>query len=91
METWANVVLGFSDGSRAVVTVSFAMLGGVRNTFEVYAANTVIRADITSNNALTAFTPDPTAFLGNDLREKVETSLGWNFVEVDGGWARGYS
>lgn len=90
VETWANVVLGFSDGSRAVVTASFAMLGGVRNTFEVYATNTVIRADITSNNALTAFTPDPTAFLGNDLREKVETSLGWNSVEVDGGWARGY-
>nr|WP_066285284.1 hypothetical protein [Arthrobacter sp. B6] len=26
VETWANVVLGFSDGSRAVVTASFAML-----------------------------------------------------------------
>lgn len=90
VETWANVVLGFSDGSRAVVTASFAMLGGVRNTFEVYATNTVIRADMTSNNSLTAFTPDPTAFLGEDLREKLETNLGWSSVEVDGGWARGY-
>jgi predicted dehydrogenase len=90
VETWANLVLGFSDGSRAVVTASFAMLGGVRNTFGVYATNTVIRADMTSNNSLTAFTPDPAAFLGEDLREKLETNLGWNSVEVDGGWARGY-
>ena len=90
VETWANLVLGFSDGSRAVVTASFAMLGGVRNTFEVYATNSVIRADMTSNTSLTAFTPDPAAFVGEDLREKLETNLGWNAVEVDGGWARGY-
>jgi predicted dehydrogenase len=58
VETWANTVLSFSDGSRAVITASFAMLGGVRNRFEVYTTNAVYHAAMTPNDALMVFTPD---------------------------------
>jgi predicted dehydrogenase len=90
VETWANVVIGFADGSKAIVTASFAMLGGVRNGFEVYTTNAVMRSAITPNGALAAYSPDGVAFGAESLHEKSETRAGWNSVEADGDWSRGY-
>ena len=50
-------------------------IGGVRNTIEVYATNTVIRADMTSNTSLTAFTPDPAAFVSASSIRRVPLGL----------------
>jgi len=90
VETWANVVLGFSDGTRAVVTASFAMLGGVRNTLEVYTTNGAYRNNMTPNDALVAYTPDPAAFGDEYLHEKIETRTGWITAAPDEDWVRGY-
>lgn len=49
-------------------------IGGVRNTFEVYATNTV-RADMTSDTSLTAFTPDPAAFVSASSNRRVPLGL----------------
>lgn len=90
VERWANVVLRFTDGTRAAVNASFAMLGGTRNRLEVYTPRAAYRAEITPNNALMAFTPDSTAFGGEFLHEKVETRTGWIHVAPDENWERGY-
>ena len=90
VETWANLVMAFSDGSRAVITASFAMLGGVRNTFEVYSTNAVFHANMTPNSALQVFTPDQTAFGDEYLHEKLESRAGWISASPDEDWLRGY-
>lgn len=90
VETWANVVISFSDGAKAAITASFAMLGGVRNILEVYTTNGAYRANMTPNNSLEAFTPDPEAFGAEYLHEKIETRTGWMSVSPDEDWSRGY-
>lgn len=90
VETWANLVMGFSDGSQAVITASFAMLGGVRNTFEVYTTNSVYRGNMTPNDGLLVYTPDAQAFGSEYLHEKIETRTGWITAAPDEDWVRGY-
>ncbi len=90
VETWANVSLAFSDGSRAVVTASFAQLGGVRNTFEVYTTNSVYRGNMTPNDGLMVYSPDAKAFGDEYLQEKIETRTGWIAAAPDEDWVRGY-
>ncbi len=90
VETWANAVLAFDDGTRATVTASFAMLGGIRNQIEVYATNGAYRADLTPNDSLLAYTPDDKAFGAEYLHEKLETRAGWIFASPDEDWVRGY-
>jgi predicted dehydrogenase len=90
VETWANVVIAFSDGSRATVTASFAMLGGVRNSMDVYTTNAVYRANMTPNDSLMVYTPDAEAFGDEYLHEKIESRTGWMSVSPDEDWVRGY-
>ena len=90
VERWANVVLGFTDGTRAIITASFAMLGGVRNRFEVYTTNAAFRGNMTPNDGLLVFTPDKNAFGDEYLHEKVESRAGWNSASPDEDWVRGY-
>jgi predicted dehydrogenase len=90
VETWANLIIGFSDGSQAVISASFAMLGGVRNTFEVYTTNAVYRGNMTPNDGLLVYTPDPQSFGNEYLHEKIETRTGWITAAPDEDWVRGY-
>lgn len=90
VETWANLVMSFSDGTRAVVTASFAMLGGVRNKLEIYTTNAVFHANMTPNTGLEVFTPDAAAFGDEYLHEKVESRTGWISAAPDEDWVRGY-
>jgi predicted dehydrogenase len=90
VETWANLVMAFSDGSQAVIAASFAMLGGVRNTFEVYTTNSVYRGNMTPNDGLLVYSPDGQAFGTEYLHEKIETRTGWITAAPDEDWVRGY-
>jgi predicted dehydrogenase len=90
VERWANVVLRFDDDTRAVITASFAMLGGTRNMFEVYTTNSAFRANMTPSDGLLAFTPDAAAFGEEYLHEKVESRTGWISASPDEDWIRGY-
>jgi predicted dehydrogenase len=90
VETWANLTMQFSDGTNAVIAASFAMLGGVRNTFEVYTTNSVYRGNMTPNDGLLVYSPDAKAFGSEYLHEKIETRTGWITAAPDEDWVRGY-
>ena len=90
VETWATTVLSFEDGSRAVIAASFAMLGGIRNCFEVYTGNAVFRARMTPSDGLMVYSPDPAAFGDEYLHEKAESRTGWIAASPDEDWVRGY-
>jgi predicted dehydrogenase len=91
VETWANLVIDFSDGTKAIIAASFAMLGGVRNTFEIFTTNSAYRANMTPNDGLLVYSPDPVAFGTEYLHEKIETRTGWISAAPDEDWVRGYS
>ena len=38
-----------------------------------------------------AYAPDAEAFSGEYIREKVETTAGWQFASADEDWANGFS
>ncbi|WP_255770700.1 Gfo/Idh/MocA family protein [Pseudarthrobacter sulfonivorans] len=90
VETWANLVMNFDDGTKAVVNASFAMLGGIKNTFEVYTTNAVFHNNMTPNSSLQVYTPDHAAFGDEALHEKLESRTGWISASPDEGWAKGY-
>ena len=90
VERWANVVLRFDDDTRAVITSSFAMLGGTRNQFEVYTSESVLHGNMTPNDGLMAYSPDAHAFGDEYLHEKLETRTGWIHASPDEDWIRGY-
>lgn len=90
VDTWSSAILRFSDGSRAVVTASFNMLGGTRNVLEVYSASAAVRCNMTPNDSLLAYAPDERVFGDEYIAEKVETKAGWSTASPDEDWMRGY-
>ncbi len=90
VETWGTAILTFTDGTKAVVSASFAVLGGVRNTLELYATNAVVKANMTPNDAVLAYAPHEDVFGAEYLTEKAETKGGWSTPSPDEDWVRGY-
>ncbi len=90
VENWANVVITFDDGSRALVTVSDAGLGGLCTQVDVRMTNATLRVDMTQNDAVETYAPDATIFGDEYFTEKLETRAGWNRPSADEGWFRGF-
>jgi predicted dehydrogenase len=90
VDTWSSAILTFTDGSKAVVSASFNMLGGTRNVIEVYTASAALRCNITPNDALLAYAPEASVFGTEYIAEKIETRAGWSPASPDEDWMRGY-
>jgi len=90
VEDWSVLVITFEDGSKATVFASDGVLGGTRNTMQVYLSNAVAYANINPNNAVEVYAPDPGIFGEEYISEKLETKAGWNFASPDEDWMRGY-
>jgi predicted dehydrogenase len=90
VENWANVAIAFEDGTRGLVTVTDAGLGGLQAKIAVYMTNAVMHANMTQNTAVQAYAPDPDIFGQEYFTEKIETRAGWTFPSPDEGWFRGY-
>jgi len=90
VEDWGSLIIEFEDSTHAVIMASDGMLGGTRNTMEVYLSNAVVRANMSPNNAVEVYAPDSGVFGDEYLAEKLETKAGWNFPNPDDDWERGY-
>jgi predicted dehydrogenase len=90
VEDWSSLIIEFEDSSHAVIMSTDGMLGGTRNTMEVYLSNAVVRTNMSSNTAVEVYAPDSAVFGDEYLVEKVETKAGWNFPSPDEDWERGY-
>jgi len=90
VEDWGVIVINFEDSSKATVFSSDAVLGGVRNTLNVYLSNAVVNVNINPHNALEVYAPEPHIFGDEYIAEKLETKAGWNFPSPDEDWMRGY-
>lgn len=90
VEDWGVMVINFEDHSKATVFASDTVLGGVRNTLNVYLSNAVVNVNINPHNALEVYAPEPHIFGDEYISEKLETKAGWNFPSPDEDWVRGY-
>jgi len=90
VENWGSVLITFDDGSKAVVTVTDAGLGGLHEKVSAYMTNAVLHANMAQNTAVQAYAPDGTIFGDEYFTEKLETKAGWSFPSPDEDWFRGY-
>jgi predicted dehydrogenase len=91
VENWANLIIAFEDGSRATVIVSDVGLGGLNTRVTAFMTDGVIKASMTSNDAIETYAPDPSVFHSEYFTEKLETKAGWNRPSCDEDWFRGFS
>jgi predicted dehydrogenase len=90
VENWGSVLISFEDGTKAVVTVTDAGLGGLQEKVSVFMTNAVLHANLAQNTAVQAYAPDGTIFGDEYFTEKLETKAGWSFPSPDEDWFRGY-
>jgi predicted dehydrogenase len=91
VESWADVVIGFDDGTRATVTVHDTGLGGLNTRVTAFMTDGVIKVNMTQNDAVETFAPDPGVFGDERFPERLETRAGWNHPSCDDDWFRGFS
>jgi predicted dehydrogenase len=91
VENWANLVIRFEDGTRATVVVSDSGLGGLNTRVSAYMTDGVIKANMTGNDAIETYAPDPAVFQQEYFTEKLETKAGWNRPSCDEDWFRGFA
>ncbi|MGC5628832.1 Gfo/Idh/MocA family protein [Georgenia sp. Z1344] len=90
VEDVANVVLAFDDGTRGVVTASDVIVGGVRNTVQVFTTDSVHLCQISQNDSMRLFHADPASVEDVYVTEKLDHKAGWQYVLLDELLARGY-
>jgi predicted dehydrogenase len=90
VENWGSVIITFNDGTKAVVTVTDAGLGGLQEKVSVYMTNAALHANMAQNTAVQAYAPDGAIFGDEYFTEKLETKAGWSFPSPDEDWFRGY-
>jgi predicted dehydrogenase len=91
VENWANLIISFDDGSRGNIVVSDVGLGGLNTRVTAFMTDGVIKANMTSNDAIETYAPDALVFSGEYFTEKLETKAGWNRPSCDEDWFRGFA
>jgi len=91
VENWANLIIAFEDGSRGNVIVSDVGLGGLNTRVTAFMTDGVIKANMTSNDAIETYAPDASGFQSEYFTEKLETKAGWNRPSCDEDWFRGFA
>jgi predicted dehydrogenase len=91
VENWANLIIAFEDGSRGNVIVSDVGLGGLNTRVTAFMTDGVIKANMTSNDAIETYAPDASGFQNEYFTEKLETKAGWNRPSCDEDWFRGFA
>lgn len=90
VENWGTIIMTFQDGSRAVISASDVVLGGMEDTLQVFMSNARIDCDMTHSGMMKAYAPDPKVFVDEYIMEKVGTKAGWTYPSVDEEWLLGY-
>lgn len=90
VEDQANVVLTFSDGTKANIVAGDMVLGGVRNLVEVFTNEGTYQTNIAPNNQMPVYHVDEEHLEDVYITEKVENKCGWQNPFIDEEAARGY-
>ena len=89
-EDWASFFLTFDDDTVAQITASDIVLGGIQNILSVYGSQAVVHVNNVPNTSVVAYAPRDGLYGGEYIREKVETTAGWQFTSGDEDWMNGF-
>ena len=90
VEDFAQMVITFSDGTKASVLATDTALGGTRNAVDVYCSDGVFTCNITPNDILSAYCLDEEGLDNVAFSEMLPAKTGWNKVFVCDDVIRGY-
>lgn len=90
VENWGSAILCFEDGSRGIAWASDGVLGGMESRLEIYSSSNVIKCNLSPNNLVQAYAPDPSVFGEAYIQEKLETRGGWSTPMPDEDWTSGH-
>jgi len=91
VEDWANVAITFSDGTKAAIQAGDMIVGGVRNTMEIFTAKSAWLCNIAPNDQMRAYDIDDAGLESVYFTEKVETKTGWQDMFISEEISRGYT
>jgi predicted dehydrogenase len=90
VETWAQVTVTFSDGTRGIFYGADNLLGGMESTMDIRLSNARLKLDICPVKICQFFTVDPSPVQDVYFNEKQETKAGFSFPSPDEEWTLGY-
>lgn len=91
VEDFGIVIITFSDGSKASVTATDTLLGGSKNSLELYCNDAVINCNITMSNLMSTYFLDENRLEDVYLSEMLPSKTGWNYPFLEDEIIRGYT
>lgn len=91
VEDFGNVILTFSDGSKATVIATDTLLGGSKNYIELYCNDAVINCNLTMSNLMSTYFLDEERLDDVYLSEMLPSKIGWNYPFLEDEIIRGYT
>lgn len=90
VEDWAQVLITFTDGTKANITASDLVIGGIRNQLEIIGSEGTLQCNMTPNNLLNVYFADETGIENMHIMEKNDHNLGFQNALVAEGVIRGF-
>ena len=91
VEDYGNVILTFSDGTKANIMATDTLLGGSRNYIELYCNDAVINCKLTMSDMMDTYFLDEDRLDDVYLSEMLPSKTGWNHPFLEDEVVRGYA
>ena len=90
VETWSQITITFTDGSKATFFAADDLLGGMESNMDVRLSNARIKFDLCPVRICQFYTVDPAPVKNVYFNEKQETKAGLSFPNPNEEWLLGY-
>ena len=91
VEDYGNVILTFTDGTKASVLATDTLLGGSRNYVELYCNDAVINCKLTMSDMMDTYFLDEDRLDSVYISEMLPSKTGWNHPFLEDEIIRGYT
>ena len=90
VETWSQITVTFTDGSKATFFAADDLLGGMESNMDIRLSNARLKFDLCPVRVCQFYTVDPTPVKDVYFNEKQETKAGLSFPNPHEEWLLGY-
>lgn len=90
VEDWAQVIITFTDNTKASISTGDIFLSQIYNQMEIYGNDAVYRVNMTPNNLLETYWADDVNGEHVSIMEKNDRNIGWQNALVIEDVIRGY-
>lgn len=91
VEDYGNVILTFTDGTKASILATDTLLGGSRNYVELYCNDAVINCKLTMSDMMDTYFLDEDRLDNVYISEMLPAKTGWNHPFLEDEIIRGYT